>query len=165
MNRDALFVDINMNGKTTRLCSTHLESLIADPSKRPRQLAAAAKYLHQAHVGVLGGDQNAIQEFDKTLHWENGLKDPYLETGHSEGVWAGMTWGHMAATSSRERFGLSRTDKFLFCGAVQAEYFGRFGMDVQVEKQSDKRQLIKTGLEKGWATDHLGIKAVFRLTS
>ena len=91
MGRDALFVDVDVNGKTIRLCSSHLESLPAVPPIRPQQLAEAAKYLHQAHAGILGGDLNAIQDFDKTLHSENDLRDAYLETGNSEDAEAGMT--------------------------------------------------------------------------
>lgn len=70
----------------------------------------------------------------------------------------------MAAIYER-RHGLSRVDKLLFCGAIQVEDFETFGMDVEVEDEADKQQLIKTGLEKGWVTDHLGIKANFTLSS
>lgn len=166
MKRDALFVDVDMGGKTIRLCTTHLESLTAIPPKRPQQLAKAAEYLHKAHVGILGGDLNAIQDFDRDLPSRNDLKDAYLEMGHVEGALVGMTWGQMAATFSRKRHGLTRMDKMLFCGAVEVEDLQTFGMDVQVEDESDRQKLIRQeGLEKGWVTDHLGIKAIFRLVS
>ncbi|CAJ2501130.1 Uu.00g039830.m01.CDS01 [Anthostomella pinea] len=55
MQRDALFVDINITSagggwRSTllRLCTMHLESLRAAPPKRPHQLAVAARYLHAA---------------------------------------------------------------------------------------------------------------------
>lgn len=154
MGRDALFVDINIDGKTVRLCTTHLESFPEGSSKRRGQLAIAAEYLHQTDVGILGGDLNALKDIDKSLHTENQLKDAYLETGR----------GQMAAIYDK-RHGLSRVDKLLFCGAIQVDGFETFGMDVEVEDETDKQQLIKTGLEKGWVTDHLGIKANFTLSS
>lgn len=164
MGRDALFVDINIDGKTVRLCTTHLESFPEGSSKRRGQLAIAAEYLHQTDVGILGGDLNALKDIDKSLHTENQLKDAYLKTGQVEGSKEGMTWGQMAAIYERHH-GLSRVDKLLFCGAIQVEDFETFGMDVEVEDEADKQQLIKTGLEKGWVTDHLGINANFTLSS
>lgn len=164
MGRDALFVDVNIGGKTVRLCTTHLESFPEGSSKRPGQLSIAAEYLHQTDVGILGGDLNALKDIDKSRHTENQLKEAYLQTGRVEGSQEGMTWGQMAAIYER-RHGLSRVDKLLFCGAIQVEDFKAFGMDVEVEDETDKQQLIKTGLEKGWVTDHLGIKANFTLSS
>lgn len=164
MGRDALFVDVNIGGKTVRLCTTHLESFPEGFSKRPGQLAIAAQYLHQTDVGILGGDLNALKDIDKSLHTENQFKDAYLKTGQVEGSKEGMTWGQMAAIYERHH-GLSRVDKLLFCGAIQVEDFETFGMDVEVEDEADKQQLIKTGLEKGWVTDHLGINANFTLSS
>ncbi|KAK4216141.1 5'-tyrosyl-DNA phosphodiesterase [Rhypophila decipiens] len=166
MGRDGLFVDINLSSnKTLRLCSTHLESLVIDPPKRPGQLASAAKYMHQADASVLAGDLNAIQPFDQTLHFDNDLEDAYLESGGQEGAEAGMTWGQMASIFQRGRFGLSRMDKVLFCGGLELISFGTFGMDVQVEREEDRLALTHRGhLEKGWVTDHLGVRAEFRVT-
>lgn len=165
MQRDALFVDVALpQGKTLRLCSTHLESLTARPPKRPSQLATAARYLHRAHAGVLAGDLNAIEPFDRTLHADNGLKDAYLETGGREGAEAGMTWGQMAGAPQRDRFGLSRMDKILFCGGVAVAEFKTFGLDVEVESEADRVELTSSaqwGLEKGWVTDHLGVQGDF----
>ncbi|KXX80789.1 5'-tyrosyl-DNA phosphodiesterase [Madurella mycetomatis] len=165
MQRDALFVDVALpQEKTLRLCATHLESLKADPPKRPSQLYTAAKYLHQAHAGILAGDLNAIEPFDRTLHVENNLKDAYLQTGGQEDAESGMTWGQMAEASERERFGLSRMDKVLFCGGLAVSDFGTFGMGVQVESEADREELVRTRqLEEGWATDHLGVKGDFRI--
>lgn len=166
MGRDGLFVDVKLpSDKTLRLCSTHLESLVAHPPKRPAQLACAAKYMHEADASVLAGDLNAIQAFDQTLHFDNDLEDAYLESGGQEGAESGMTWGHMASTSERNRFGLSRMDKVLYCGGLELISFGTFGMDVEVESEADRQALTASGqLEKGWATDHLGVKAEFRIT-
>ena len=125
MMRDALFVDVDMGGKTIRLCTTHLEFLTAIPPKRPQQLAEAAEYLHKAYAGILAGDLNAIQDFHRFLPSRNNLKDAYLETGYAEDDPAGMTWGPIAATLSRRRHGLTQMDKMLFCGAVQVEDFRR----------------------------------------
>jgi len=164
MGRDALFVDINLpSNRTLRICSTHLESLVATPPKRPAQLATAANFMHQADASILGGDLNAIQPFDQTLHLENKLKDAYLESGGQEGAESGMTWGQMASTSQRNQFGLSRMDKLLFCGGLELLSFGTFGMDVEVEGESHREALMARGLDKGWATDHLGVKADFQI--
>lgn len=86
-----------------RLCTTHLESLAVKPPKRPAQLAAAAEHLRGSKGdltgsggkvlgGILGGDLNAIEPFDKTLPGECGLKDAFLENGGKEGDEGGMTW-------------------------------------------------------------------------
>ncbi|KAL2021158.1 hypothetical protein VTK56DRAFT_7464 [Thermocarpiscus australiensis] len=165
MQRDALFVDVALpHEQTLRLCTTHLESLQANPPKRPSQLATAARYLHEAYAGVLAGDLNAIEPFDRTLHLDNNLKDAYLEKGGQEGAESGMTWGQMAPAWDRERWGLSRMDKILFCGGLKLVDFGTFGMDAQVEGEAVREQLMEmTGIEKGWVTDHLGVRGDFAI--
>ena len=94
MGRDALFIDLdyvdgnnNAGNSRIRLGNTHLESLVADPPLRPAQVALASRSLHDDTVqgGVLVGDFNAIQRFDRTLHVETDLKDAYLEAGGIEG--------------------------------------------------------------------------------
>ncbi|KAJ4306883.1 hypothetical protein N0V88_000255 [Collariella sp. IMI 366227] len=159
MHRDALFVDIALPGELTfRLCATHLESLRVNPPKRPTQLATVATYLQQAHAGVVAGDFNAIEDFDKTLHVENGLVDAYLHMGGVEGAEEGMTWGQMAGKEMREMFGCGRLDKMMFCGG-EAGGFETFGLDVVVEDEIDANRLrIAANLEKGWVTDHLGVR-------
>ncbi|SPQ27653.1 be34ec7d-0e68-46fe-bb6a-05f4e13c29ca [Thermothielavioides terrestris] len=166
MQRDALCVDVPLpRGRTLRLCTTHLESLKARPPLRPAQLAAAARLLREAHAGVLGGDLNAIEPFDRTLHAENGLRDAYLDSGGVEGAEEGMTWGQMAGRRERDRFGLSRMDKILFCGGVRLLGFERFGMDVLMEGTEEERQELmdQWAMEKPWVTDHLGVKAEFHI--
>jgi tyrosyl-DNA phosphodiesterase 2 len=167
MARDALCVDIALpQGQTLRVATSHLESLKRDPPLRPSQLATAAKYLHEdgVYAGIIGGDFNAIEDFDRTLHAENNLKDAYLESGGVEDVEEGMTWGQMAGRRQRERFGLSRMDKIMFCGRVELVGFERFGMDVQVEDEAAARRLLqRIDLERPWVTDHLGVKAQFRI--
>ena len=167
MERDALCVDIDAgNGKALRLCNSHLESLVADPPLRPHQVETAAKHMQAAEVygAVVGGDFNAIQPFDRTLHSENGLKDAYLETGGEEGNAAGFTWGQMAAVKQREMFGLSRMDKLFFYGGLRVEEFERFGLGVRVGNDEIEKILKeKEDLERDWVTDHAGVRAVFRL--
>ncbi|KAK1761312.1 be34ec7d-0e68-46fe-bb6a-05f4e13c29ca [Echria macrotheca] len=168
MGRDALFVDISLPGdKKLRAGTTHLESLRRKPPVRPTQLALAADFMKLADAAILGGDMNAIQEFDKTLHVDNGLKDAYLENGGVEGAADGMTWGQMAETEERERFGLGRLDKLFFCGDVELvpQGFRTFGADVVLEGQAGQdliREVYGT-LDKPWVTDHLGIMADFRI--
>ncbi|EXJ57130.1 hypothetical protein A1O7_07474 [Cladophialophora yegresii CBS 114405] len=167
MERDGLFVDVKFgNGQVIRICNTHLESLVADPPRRPHQLATAAKWMHSPDVSgsVLGGDLNAIQAFDETLHSDNDLHDAYLTLGGKEHSDEGYTWGQMAPTKLRNMFGCSRMDKFFFCGQLTVEKFERFGYGVEVEEESVKKALIEhEGLEAGWITDHLGVKVQFSL--
>jgi len=164
MERDALFIDSVLNSKTIRICCTHLESLVADPPLRPKQLAAAAQFMHEADGSILGGDLNAIQPFDKHLHSDNDLKDAYLETGGKEDDETGMTWGQMAPTRERERFGLSRMDKLMFCGAVEIKSFEYFGLNVVLDDGPVAKQLVEEdGLEKPWVTDHLGVRGDFHV--
>lgn len=165
--RDGLFIDVRVvDNQQLRICSTHLESLVADPPIRPSQLATASKWMHKVDASILGGDLNAIQPFDKTLHAENGLKDAYLQSGGKEDEEAGMTWGQMATRRERSRFGLSRMDKFMFCGNIEIEKFELFGADAIVEEISKARFMVEEcDIEQAWVTDHLGIRADFNLTS
>lgn len=167
MGRDALFVDIALPGnKTLRVGSTHLESLRSSPPLRPAQLMIAADFMKQVDAGIVGGDLNAIEDFDKTLHLENDLKDAYLETGGEEDAEEGATWGQMVTKMERARYGLGRLDKILYCGELATEGFRTFGLDVVLEGQAGERLVNEYfgGLEKAWVTDHLGIMADFRVT-
>lgn len=164
MGRDALFVDIDVGGTPLRICSTHLESLVANPPRRPLQLAVAAKYMHEAPASILGGDLNAIEPFDKKLHADNKLNDAYLECGGIEDAESGMTWGQMVPEAEK-KFGLSRMDKLLYCGQVVLQNFELFGHDVQLSDDSDVSKTLRArdGLDKAWVTDHLGVKADFKI--
>lgn len=165
--RDLLCIDVRAtDDRILRVCSSHLESLIADPPLRPHQVATAAKWMREADASILGGDLNAIQPFDKTLHVDNDLKDAYLEHGGKEDDEAGMTWGQMAATKERTRFGLSRMDKFLFRGNLGVNHFETFGIDAVVDDSEIAESMIANcGIEKAWVTDHLGIRADFHIKS
>ncbi|KAK5326359.1 hypothetical protein LTR93_003221 [Exophiala xenobiotica] len=168
MERDALFVDLAVTPSQTtiRICNTHLESLIANPPKRPAQLATAAKFMHDPTVAgaVLGGDLNAIQDFDRTLHSDNDLSDAYLTLGGREDSDEGYTWGQMAPTKQRQMFGCSRMDKLFFCGQLQCEKFERFGLGIKAEDKHVQESLVQDeGMEEGWVTDHLGVSAEFSI--
>lgn len=166
MDRDALFLDISLSGKTVRLCNSHLESLAFDPPFRPPQMELVARYMHEGglHAALAAGDFNAIQPFDRTLHSDNGLKDAYLELGGKEDSEEGFTWGQQAATKLREQFGCSRMDKVYYCGGVELVRFERFGGDVLAEGEEERRQIVELGFEKPWVTDHLGVVAEVQLT-
>ncbi|KAK7183950.1 hypothetical protein DPSP01_011727 [Paraphaeosphaeria sporulosa] len=165
--RDGLFVDLTLSdqgkGRVLRLCNTHLESLVADPPVRPLQLQAAAPYLHDSSVaaGLLAGDLNAIQPFDRALHSDNDLKDAYLELGGQEDSDDGYTWGYQVPQALREKFGCSRMDKILFSGALRPQKFERIGMGVKVAEE--KRQEMRAAGEEEWVTDHYGVMADFHL--
>ncbi|RSL88659.1 hypothetical protein CEP51_001595 [Fusarium floridanum] len=165
MDRDAFFVDVSVDGKTVRLCNTHLESMVFNPPYRPPQMQLVAKYLHEekVHAGLAAGDFNAIQPFDRTLHTDNGLKDAFLELGGKEDTEEGYTWGQQAATKLREQFGCSRMDKVYFCGGADVVKFERFGQDVLTEGEDESSRIVALGFEKAWVTDHLGIRAEVKI--
>lgn len=166
-DRDGLFVDVKVKtekgedvGKVLRVCNTHLESLVANPPLRPAQMTVAAKELHGneegwPHAGVLAGDCNAIQPFDRTLHTENGLKDAYLELGGKEDEKEGYTWGQQVDEKMRNKFGCSRMDKVMYCGGVRVEGLERIGAGVKVFDEDWKKMQGGHCLE--WVTDHLGL--------
>ncbi|KAK5130308.1 hypothetical protein LTR08_002232 [Meristemomyces frigidus] len=174
MQRDALFVDVNLgdptNKKLLRLCNVHLESLAFTPPLRPAQMALCASYMHAptTNAAILAGDLNAIQDFDQHLHTDNDLQDAFLSLGGRESDDSaddgGHTWGQQAATTQRERFGTSRMDKVLFCGSVELKEFEHFGADVVVPDADEAGVLVGLGFERAWVTDHLGVRAVFGLT-
>jgi tyrosyl-DNA phosphodiesterase 2 len=169
--RDGLFVDIllthpqspDVQPDILRLCNTHLESLVADPPLRPKQLAAASRYLKETHVAcaLLAGDLNAIQPFDRALHSENDLRDAYLELDGEEDSDDGYTWGYQVSQMMRNMFGCSRMDKILLCGALRTSNFERIGMDVKVAE--DVMDEVETQIEGAWVTDHYGVMGDFEL--
>lgn len=164
MERDAFFVDVLMGtekNRKVRICNTHLESLAMMPPYRPPQMQLVGRYLKEEgiHAGITAGDFNAIQDFDRTLHSDNGLKDAYLELGGIEDSDDGYTWGQQAATFLREKFGCSRMDKVYFHGGLQLESLERFGAGVLLQDKEQRKHLVRLGFEQPWITDHLGIKA------
>jgi tyrosyl-DNA phosphodiesterase 2 len=164
MERDVLIVDLLLKQKTVRLCNTHLESLALEPPFRPPQMQLTAQYMRESgvHGAAVAGDFNAIQDFDPSLHRDNDLKDAYLELGGNENdALAGHTWGQQAATVQRQRFGTSRMDKVFFCGQLRCTRFERFGANVVLEDEEERKSIIGLGFEKPWITDHLGVMAVF----
>jgi tyrosyl-DNA phosphodiesterase 2 len=50
---------------------------------------------------------------------------------------------------------MASVDKIYFCGSVTCVSFERFGMDVQVEDDLEKKDIIELGFDKPWITDHL----------
>ncbi|KAL8899158.1 MAG: hypothetical protein Q9207_006342 [Kuettlingeria erythrocarpa] len=167
MQRDGLFVDLIMKRASDqhnqevviRVCCTHLESLRSDPSLRPAQVAVVAQQLHESsvHGGLVAGDLNAIEDFDRTLHAENNLKDAYLELGGQEDHEEGYTWGQQVHPELRERYGCTRMDKVLYCGQLRVERLQRVGVEVMVE-ESQRAKLREAGAIE-YVTDHYGLMA------
>ncbi|KAI4181516.1 MAG: hypothetical protein LQ346_006764 [Caloplaca aetnensis] len=165
MQRDGLFVDLIMKRASDqhdpeaviRVCCTHLESLRSDPPLRPAQVAVVAQQLHESsvHGGLVAGDLNAIQDFDRTLHAENNLKDAYLELGGQEDHEEGYTWGQQVRPGLRERYGCTRMDKVLYCGRLRVERLQRIGIGVMVE-ESERAKLREAGAME-YVTDHYGL--------
>ena len=178
MGRDALFVDVicpHAPMRILRVGNTHLESLRAEPPRRPAQVATAAGFMREneggalIHAAFLAGDMNAIEGFDRLLHAEQGLGDAYLARGGEEEREEGFTWGQMVPKGVRLRYGCTRMDKVWFTeveGNVKVRGLERFGWDVEVEGDEDRRKLMRAaGIEMGWVTDHLGVRADFELSS
>ncbi len=165
MDRDGLFVDIAVKSpqfgdeRTLRFCNTHLESLVASPPLRPHQVALAAQHLHDAaiHAGILAGDLNAIEPFDRSLHTENGLHDAFLALGGQEDTKEGYTWGYQSTRDVQERFGPTRMDKVWYCGGVKVERLERIGVGVRVEE--GKREKMRSWGVLDWVSDHYGLMA------
>ncbi|KAL8718543.1 MAG: hypothetical protein Q9225_004333 [Loekoesia sp. 1 TL-2023] len=166
MQRDGLFVDLAMDSSnnesketTLRLCNTHLESLVADPPLRPAQMEIVAKHLHDptVHGGLVAGDFNAIEPFDRTFHIDNDLKDAYLELGGQEDSEEGYTWGQQVHTDLRELFGCCRMDKIFYCGSMRVENLQRIGVGVKVEESKWAKMRSWGALE--YVTDHYGLMA------
>ncbi|KAI4191299.1 MAG: hypothetical protein L6R41_000226 [Letrouitia leprolyta] len=168
MQRDGLFVDLafaqgSTEGEQTvlRVCNTHFESLVADPPLRPAQIELVSKHLQDpaVYAGLVAGDFNAIEPFDRRLHIDNGLQDVYLELGGQEDSEEGYTWGQQVHAMARARFGCSRMDKICFCGGMRVESLERIGVGVKVEESKRGRMRSWGALE--YVTDHYGLMADF----
>jgi tyrosyl-DNA phosphodiesterase 2 len=166
MGRDGLFVDVAVgvpnrsdaaDVKTIRLCNTHLEPFVSKPPLRPSQLAVCARYLRgpSIHGGLVAGDFNAIEHFDRTLHIDNNLTDAYLALGGQEESDEGYTWGYQSSEDEMKKYGPSRMDKVMFCGWVRVEGLERVGVGVKVEE----RKAAEMKGELRWVTDHYGLMA------
>ncbi|KAI9869304.1 MAG: hypothetical protein M1813_000093 [Trichoglossum hirsutum] len=170
--RDGLFVDIAVsvpNGSSVkdaeiRLCNTHLESLPVWPTTmRSNQVVDCSAQLHtpSIHGGVVAGDFNAIQRFDRTLHIENDLTDAYLALGGQENSKDGYTWGYQSSKYAMRKYGPNRMDKVMFCGGVKVEGLERVGMGTEIE-ESRKEEVREESRKRGsdplmWITDHYGL--------
>ncbi|KAI9734383.1 MAG: hypothetical protein M1834_002490 [Cirrosporium novae-zelandiae] len=172
MERDGLFVDVYFGGdgeeaagqreKPIRFCNVHLESLVRNPPLRPQQVNTASQYLHDPDVrgGIMAGDFNAIEPFDKTLHLDYGLHDAFLELGGKEDEEKGFTWGYQSRQDEQERFGRQRLDKIVWCGdGVRILGLERIGMGVMVEEKYWKA-MYSYGTVR-FVTDHYGLGAEF----
>lgn len=160
--RDGFFVDVALSGspKVLRLCNVHLESLVANPPIRPKQMALASKYLHEdnAYASILAGDCNSIQSFDRTIHSDNGLKDAYLELGGKEDSEEGYTWGYQVPEEQFKKFGPSRMDRVMYCGNTKVKTLERIGVGVKVEDEQTRKEMVAAGLVE-FVTDHYGLMA------
>ncbi|OBT94348.1 hypothetical protein VE01_07743 [Pseudogymnoascus verrucosus] len=138
--------------KTLRIGNTHLESLVSNPPLRPAQFATSTRNLRAPWIcaGILAGDFNAIQDFDRTLHNENKLNDAFLALGGLEDSVEGHTWGYQCAKVLMQRFGPSRMDKVLFCGEIRVD-----------ESRRNELSSLTGGLE--WITDHYGLSAMLTI--
>ncbi|KAA8644113.1 endonuclease/exonuclease/phosphatase family protein [Aspergillus tanneri] len=175
MQRDALFVDINIDIQPTestssnenriiRLGNTHLESLVSRPPLRPMQLRRASEFMHghdhgqvaqsqdslpTPYAAVLAGDMNAFASEDLTAPEECGLSDAFL-----------------LSDRMKEKFGCSRMDKVLFCGGLEVKSLERIGAEQKIwidyPQESDSESSSETG-EEMWVTDHLGLQVEFRI--
>lgn len=155
MHRDGLFVDLSMPqhggtssdaSKNIRLCNVHLESLAFEPPLRPGQMKVVGEHLHEhgASAGLMAGDTNAIQDFDKTLAAENNLQDVYLsldaaDGGGVEDAEEGNTWGYQSKRDVRDKYPPRRMDKMFWCGDLRPVKLEKIGVGVCVEKEKWKK--------------------------
>ncbi|KAI5863148.1 Endonuclease/exonuclease/phosphatase [Durotheca rogersii] len=170
--RDACFVDVELGAGgaaplTVRLCNTHLDALSVLPPYRPRQVWLIAQHLRSPAVGagVVAGDFNATEAYDRTLHSENRLRDAYLELGGREDAPDSHTWGPQAQTALKTRHPAVRMDKVLFTGPLTPRSFERFGIDIQLWNPMQQSYILDQGYEKPWISDHYGVVANFDVDS
>ncbi|KAK7748300.1 hypothetical protein SLS62_008761 [Diatrype stigma] len=175
LDRDAHFVDVvgpstvsGNNMKVVRLCNVHLESFDWETPLRPTQMRIIAKHIHEDGVdgGVVAGDFNSTQPYDRALHTEHDLKDAFLELGGQEDAEDGFTWGLQSPQVMKGDDGPSRLDKVMFRGnSLKLRRFETFGSDVQLSDDSQRAELLRVGCEKPWITDHFGVMAEFQVTT
>ncbi|KAL8648678.1 MAG: hypothetical protein Q9210_004839 [Variospora velana] len=143
MQRDGLFVDLTTRSsggdgseRRTRLCNTHFESMRADPPLRPAQVGIVAEQLHmpEVHGGLIAGDFNPIQDFDRTFHTQNDLQDAYLAVGGQEDAEEGYTWVQQVHPRLNERYGYTRMGKVFFCRGVKLKNLRMIGVGVKVKE-------------------------------
>jgi tyrosyl-DNA phosphodiesterase 2 len=195
MGRDALFVDLTIQPTTEsdgleevfRLCTTHLESLAQCSFLRARQLKQITEKLKEdtqtakVVASLLGGDMNALDPDESTLHrqvglrdaWEDGLSLCTTSSGDSKieiSRVGGHTWGHQSNNNKRNP---KRLDKFFYTGDLKTlpfmetreiiEMVGQLGVGltarVPLNKYPDKSTLLTdTGnIKTVWVSDHFGI--------
>ncbi|THC92098.1 hypothetical protein EYZ11_008424 [Aspergillus tanneri] len=163
MQRDALFVDINIDIQPTestssnenriiRLGNTHLESLVSRPPLRPMQLRRAG---HEC-ICVGGSYRPGGMWTFRCVSRARGY----------EGTEEGFTWGQQLSDRMKEKFGCSRMDKVLFCGGLEVKSLERIGAEQKIwidyPQESDSESSSETG-EEMWVTDHLGLQVEFRI--
>ena len=57
-------------------------------------------------------------------------------------------------------------DKVFFRGpALKLQGFERFGADVELEDEKERREIVELGFDRPWITDHLGIVARFEVVA
>lgn len=190
MQRDALFVDIKLQGSLIRLSNTHLESLASGTPRRAVQLKLASEFMHGSapsssfddsenagatdealptpHAAILAGDLNAFAPGDIHLPSECNLNDAYLALGGTEGSEEGFTWGYQCPPDIDGRFPCGRLDKVLFCGNIEALSLAKVGqglkarVDVRLPDECEGAP-EDDDFEDIWVTDHFGLAADFKI--
>ena len=175
MGRDALVIDIpvSLDGdcseeeRCLHLCTTHLESLDAQPF-RAGQLGLISKLLkgtpHTASRvigGLVGGDMNAFDQSEHEIHktidvdlndvWEDVPAPPVptlkpFRKDLSYGQARGNTWGYQSNRGRTRK----RLDKFLYTGSIEmvapnegqdvTGKLGRFGINLKTEVDAWERE-------------------------
>ncbi|KAF7593126.1 hypothetical protein BBP40_012005 [Aspergillus hancockii] len=173
MGRDAPFVDLEIQSGTLHLCNIHLERLTSNPTYQIK----ISQFIQGPGIGeiglpvpraaILAGNLNAFAPEDLTASVECGLQDAFLVLGREDGTEESFTWGQQIPQSKRERFRCLRIDKVLFCGGVEVNELERIGAGEMVwieypQGSSGEREDSEKG-EDMWITDHLGLRAKFRI--
>jgi tyrosyl-DNA phosphodiesterase 2 len=186
MQRDGLFIDINMHNSVIRLCNTHLESLASGNAVRPVQLKVASEFMHGTtrgsatrpggeqtllpipHAAILAGDLNAFAPQDAITPTECGLQDAFSVLGGQDGTDDSFTWGKQNPGWMANKFPCGRLDKVLFCGGAEILRLTKFGegLKTTVDTQTSDDDYVDLGsgrFAEVWVTDHFGLSADFRI--
>ncbi|KAJ7072681.1 Endonuclease/exonuclease/phosphatase [Mycena amicta] len=157
MQRDCLYVELDIQSRRFRIATTHLESLHGFGTiARPKQLALAANLLKAEGIdgGLVAGDMNCIGQNEKDLPERTGLVDAWTSikakpTSEDEEKDA-HTWGYQPPS----QYAPLRMDKILTVGKLEAVNIQRVGVGLEAQVAPDDDDD-----DKVWVSDHYGLLA------
>lgn len=170
MERDALIVETSLNApsgtpKTLRLCNSHLESLAVDPPLRPAQVRVLATHMRapDVHGAVAAGTSTRYSRSTGRCTSTTSLKTRILSWGAARIATRGIRGDSRRRRGCGSGSGARAWIRCFFTGGLKVHGFERFGADVQVSGERERREIAKLGFERPWITDHLGVVAEFEV--